>query len=81
MGGSVWCVVMWHDQQEQYKWYFMDVELLLVFMLRVFIDHKNTHGDAQFKTKLTHNHDVYNIKISIKMIKINLWIDLLSAPI
>ena len=55
------CDMMWHDLQEQNKWYFMDVELILYFMLGVFLNHNYAHGDAQMETKVTHNHNVYNI--------------------
>ena len=38
----------------------MDVEVIIGFMLRVFLNNNNLHGDSQMKIKLTHNHDVYN---------------------
>ena len=39
----------------------MDIKLILGFMLIVFIDHNDAHGDAQMKIKCPLNHDVYNI--------------------
>ena len=55
------CDVMWHDWWEQDKCYFLDVELILGFMLIFVLGHNGTHGDAQIKMKLTHNYDMYNI--------------------
>ena len=54
----------------------MDVELIIGFMIRVFLYHKDAHGDAKMKMKLTHNNYLYNIYIGIKMIKIKLCVNL-----